>query len=119
MDTLFLIAFGIVALFLIIWILSSIFSNKEEIPVSDYEVEITEDYFIPVKNSDRVILKGTEKNSKSERKEKISPKKKEQKKESKDLSTELKSEKPKKKSYRKYNKKKNSKKDKGDDLILS
>lgn len=120
MSILFLIGFGVIALFLIIWGLSSVFTKKEEVYSENWEIEIPEEYFLPIRPEEKVILKGTEKEPKRENEKKVSPKKKETKKQPKVSSPELNSEKPKRKPYRKYNKKKkDSDKDKGNDLLLS
>ena len=120
MSTLFLIGFGVIALFLIIWAVFSAFTKKQEVYPENWEIEIPEEFLIPFRPEEKVVLKGTEKEPKRENEKKVSTKKKETKKQPKVSSPELNSEKPKRKTYKKYNrKKKDSDKDKGNDLLLS
>jgi len=121
MNTLFLIGFGIIALFLIIWAVFSAFTKKQEVYPENWEIEIPfKETFIPFRPEEKVVLKGTEKEPKRENEKKVSTKKKETKKQPETSSPQLNSEKPKRKTYKKYNKKKkDSDKDKGNDLLLS
>lgn len=122
MSTLFLASFGVIFLFLIIWIINNLVPRrKKETPVK-FEIEVPKEHYFPEDPGPKVILKGSEKGSKINKSETHSLKKKETKetKKKEKSSSESETEKPKKRSYRKYNKKKKDiKKDKGNDLLLS
>jgi hypothetical protein len=119
MSTLFLASFGVIFLFLIIWIINNLSPRrKKETPVK-FEIEVPKEHYFPEDRGPKVILKGSENGSKRNKSETPSLEKKETKKKEKS-SSESDTEKPKKRSYRKYNKKKKDiKKDKGNDLLLS